>query len=206
MTQPTFAEVFAGQWERLPPALKLHYANRPFTRDRVTVEGRLNIRMGPMMRRVAPLMGALGMLTPREGEDIACTVHFHSEPDSKAFVFERHFHIPGKTHVFRSKLVPHGAHDVTEYMACGIGWRCGYSYPDDKVILHHKGYVWRIFGIDVPLLGLGERLMGYGCACEQATGDKSFAMHMSTSGSLFGRLMDYSYEGEFTVTEVALER
>lgn len=206
MSNPTFAEVFAEQWDSLPPALKLHYAIRPFTRDRMTVEGRLTIRMGSLMTRLAPLMGLLGMLTPRTGKDIACTVHFLSEPDSKAFIFERHFAFPGKPYVFRSKLVPHGAHDVTEYMACGIGWRCSYDFRDDKVMLQHRGYVWRIFGIDVPLLVLGEWLMGRGSAYEEATGDKSFRMRMGMSGGLFGRAMEYSYEGEFTVTGAELER
>ncbi len=33
MTEPIFAEVFGAQWDRLPPALKAHYANRPFSND-----------------------------------------------------------------------------------------------------------------------------------------------------------------------------
>jgi hypothetical protein len=206
MTEPTFAEVFAEQWNALPPAMKLHYANRPFTRDRVTVEGRLTIRMGPLMKLMAPLMGALGMLTPRDGDNIACTVHFLSEPDNKVFVFERHFDFPGKPHVFRSRLIPRGAHDVTEYMPCGIGWRCGYYFRDGKVMLEHKGYVWHILGIDLPLLGLGELFMGRGGAFEEATGDDSFRMRMGTYGSLFGTAMDYAYEGEFRVTEMTLDR
>lgn len=206
MTEPTFAEVFAEQWNDLPPAMKLHYANRPFTRDRVTVEGHLSIRMGSLMKLAAPLMGALGMLTPRDGDNIACTVHFLSEPDSKVFVFERRFAFPGKPYVFRSRLVPRGAHDVTEYMPCGIGWRCGYYFKDGKVMLEHKGYVWRILGVEIPLLGLGELFMGRGGAFEEATGDTAFRMQMGTYGSLFGTAMDYGYEGAFTVTEVALEQ
>lgn len=206
MTQPTFAEVFAEQWDNLPPVMKLHYANRPFTRDRGMVEGHLTIRMGWLMKVMAPLMGALGMLTPRDGDNVACTVRFLSEPDSKAFVFERHFAFPGRPYIFRSRLVPQGAHDVTEYMPCGIGWRCGYSFRDGKVMLEHKGYVWRMLGVDIPLLGLGELFMGRGAAFEEATGGDRFRMQMGTYGSLFGTAMDYGYEGEFTVTEVTLER
>lgn len=206
MMKPTFAEVFAEQWDALPPAMKLHYANRPYTRDWVTVEGSLTIRMGWLMKRVAPLMGALGMLTPRDGQNIACIVHFLSEFESNVFVFERRFAFPGKPYIFRSRLMPRGPHDVTEYMPCGIGWRCSYGYEDGKVLLKHKGYVWRILGVDVPLLGLGELFMGRGDAFEQATGEDSFRMRMGTSGSLFGKAMDYGYEGEFRVTEVTLDR
>ena len=44
MTEPIFKDIFAEQWKSLPPALKAHYANRPFSHDRVTVSGHLTIR------------------------------------------------------------------------------------------------------------------------------------------------------------------
>ncbi len=202
---PTFAPVFGPAWAAMPEALHLHYANRPFSRDRVTVTGTLTIRMGAMMRLIAPVFGALGMLTPHEGEDIACTVHFLSEPHSNAFVFERWFTFPGrKPFRFRSKLVPIRGNEVIEYMACGIGWRCTYGYEDDKVMLRHLGYVWRLFGMDIPLPGTA-LLMGRGEAFEEATGPDGFRMRMGVSGSLWGNSMAYSYAGNFTVTEVALE-
>jgi hypothetical protein len=202
---PIFAAVFGDGWTQLPPALVKHYANRPFTTDRVTVKGTLDIRMGPMMKAVAPLMGVLGMLTPRGGDNISCTVNFLSEPHSNAFIFERWFEFPGrKPYRFRSKLIPQQGPEVIEYMPCGVGWRCSYHYDKDRVILRHLGYVWRLFGIDIPLLGLGELLIGRGRAYEQATGEDSFRMRMATYGSLFREWMDYSYEGEFMITEMAL--
>ncbi|HTN39983.1 MAG TPA: DUF4166 domain-containing protein, partial [Asticcacaulis sp.] len=67
MTRPIFAEIFAEQWDRMPPALKAHYANRPFSNDRVTVTGTLTIRMGPLLRLFSPLLKACKMLTPWEG-------------------------------------------------------------------------------------------------------------------------------------------
>lgn len=202
---PTFAAVFADQWDRLPPAMKLHYANRPFSNDRVTVAGTLTIEMGAMMRLLAPLMAALGLFTPRDGKDIPCTVHFLSEPGSNAFIFERWFHFPGRApYKFRSRLVPQENREVIEYMASGVGWRCVYEYDTDTVRLLHRGYVWRLFGRDIPLSGLGTFLMGRGDALEQATGAASFRMRMTLSGGLFGRAMAYSYAGDFTVSEMAL--
>lgn len=65
---PTFAAIFAEQWEDLPPALKAHYANRPFTRDHVIVEGTLDIEMHPLLRRFSWLIKATGMLTPYEAK------------------------------------------------------------------------------------------------------------------------------------------
>ncbi|ESQ94154.1 DUF4166 domain-containing protein [Asticcacaulis benevestitus] len=206
MKTPIFAAVFAEQWDALPPALKAHYANRGFTRDRVTVTGTLTIRMGPLLRFLSPLLRLSRMLTPWPGDDVPCTVAFHSEPDSNAFIFERRFSFPGRApHVFRSKLVPQAPHHVIEYMASGLGWRCGYSFEDGRVRLFHKGYVWRLFGVDLPVTFLGELLAGKGFAFEEASGDMSFSMAMGLKGGPFGRLTAYSYSGDFTVTEMALD-
>ena len=49
-------------------------------------------------------------------------------------------------------------------------------------------------------------LLGGGGDFQEATGADSFRMRMGTYGSLFGSAMEYSYEGEFKVAEVALER
>jgi len=202
MTAPIFAEVFADQWDRLPTVMRLHYANRPFSEDRVTVEGALTIRIHPLMKPFAPLMAAMGMLTPWAGEDVPCSVQFLSQPDGNAFIFDRRFQFPGrKSYQFRSELIAKGAHDVVEYMRCGVGWRSAYSFEDGRVVLSHKGYVLRLFGVDIPLPGAG-LIIGRGEAFEVPAGETSFAMFMGLRHPLFGRL--YSYEGEFTVTETAL--
>lgn len=167
------------------------------------VSGHLTIRMGPLLLLASPVLKVLKMLTPWAGDDVPCTVTFLSEPDSRAFVFERRFDFPGrKPYLFRSKMIPQGPHKVIEYMAGGIGWRCGYVYENDRVLLQHRGYVWRIFGIKLPLSWLGEFLLGRGDAFEEASTNNSFRMRMTLSGGLFGRLTEYSYEGEFTVTDI----
>ena len=197
---PTFAPVFGEPWADMPPALRLHYANRPFCRDRITVEGKLTVRMGALMRLFAPLFGWLGMLTPHEGDNIPCTVHFISEPESNAFIFERWFDFPGKKpFCFRSRLVPKQDHEVVEYMRCGVGWRCTYQFEGGKVWLRHKGYLLSVFGRDIPLPRVGEILLGRGEAWEEATGERAFRMAMSMKGGVFGLAMAYGYMGEFTV-------
>ena len=159
-----------------------------------------------MMRVFAPVFGALGMLTPRDGEDIPCTVHFISEPGSNAFVFERWFAFPGqKPFCFRSRLVPKRGHEVVEYMRCGVGWRCTYSFHDGKVWLEHRGYLLNLFGLDIPLPWLGELFLGKGHAWEEATGERSFRMAMGTSGGVFGAAMAYGYTGEFTVVREEMD-
>lgn len=208
MTAPIFAKVFADQWEALPTVMRKHYANRACTHDRVTVEGHLDVHIHPLMKPFAPLMAWLGLLAPYAGDQVPCTVQFLSQPDGNAFIFDRRFHFANsssvsgrKSYQFRSELVAKGAHDVIEYMRCGIGWRCSYSFEAGRVVLTHKGYVWRLFGHDIPLPGAG-LIVGRGEAFETPMADDRFAMAMTVRHPLFGRL--YGYEGTFTVTEMAL--
>ncbi len=201
--RPIFAEVFAEQWGSLPGVLRAHYANRPNSHDRVVVEGHLDIVIHPLVKPLAPLMAAMGMLTPWSGTAVPCTVQFLSQTDGHAFIFDRRFHFPsGKNVRFRSELVAKGPHDVIEIMRSGIGWRCRYDLDGARVVLRHKGYAWRLFGLDIPLPGLG-LVVGRGEAWEEATGDDTFAMYMALRHPLFGRL--YSYSGAFTVTEVLVD-
>ena len=203
MTAPIFADVFADQWDALPVVMRKHYANRACTHDRVTVEGHLDVYIHPLMKPFAPLMAWLGLLAPWAGKNVPCTVQFRSQPGGKAFIFDRQFQFaPRKSYQFRSELVAKGPHDVIEYMRCGIGWRCDYSLENNRVVLRHKGYVWRLFGRDIPLPGAG-LVVGRGEAFEEATADDRFAMFMAVRHPVFGIL--YSYDGEFTVTEIALD-
>lgn len=205
-SRPIFHDIFGdAAWTRLPVVLLAHYANRPYSNDRVTVEGVLTIRMSKLMAFFSPVLKLTGMLTPWAGENIPCTVHFRSQPKSNIFVFERWFHYPGrKPYVFRSELVPRGGHEVTEYFACGLGWRCTFYYDGDKVILRDRGFAWRLFGLHIPLPGFVNLLLGQGGAYETATGDNSFYMRMEVNHFLFDGVQ-YGYDGTFTVTEVALQ-
>lgn len=209
MKQPIFQAIFADQWEDLPACFKAHYANRPRTRDVVVVEGLMNITMNGYMRAFAPLLGLMGMLTPHEGKDVPVTVRFLSEPDSDDFVFERTFRFPNKKPVlFRSKMHMTKPHEVIELMGPNIGWRCGYYYDPIKgniyhVVMRHRGYVWRLFGKDIPLPQWIEILVGRGHAYEVETGEDSFAMRMEINHSMF-KAPIYAYEGRFRVTEVEL--
>ncbi len=205
-SRPIFQDIFGDDaWARLPLALQQHYANRPFSNDRVTVKGVLTIRMSKRMRFLSPLLQLMGMLTPWPGDNIPCTVHFLSHPKSNSFTFERWFYYPGrKPWCFRSELVPRGGHEVTEYFACGLGWRCTFYYDGDKVILRDRGFAWRLFGLHIPLPGFLDIFTGTGGAYETAT-DAGFYMRMEVNNAMFDDGPEYGYDGEFVVTEMALQ-
>jgi hypothetical protein len=201
--KPIFAGVFAEQWDSLPPVLLAHYANRPFTRDHVTVEGTLDVEMAAWLKPLSGLIKLTGMLTPYAGKAVPVTVHFFSEPDGQAFVFQRIFAFPGKPEiVFRSRMVPKGAHEVIEYMKLGVGWRASYHYDGHRVVMRHLGYVLRVFGRDVPLPGFLGALVGHGNASEQALSADTFVMRMEIISPLFGKL--YAYGGTFRIAKVTL--
>lgn len=199
---PIFQSVFGEAWEQLPPALKQHYANRPYSRDVVTVEGRMDIEIAPYMRLLMPFLRLGGALVPYAGKDIAVTVHFRSEQDSEAFCFDREFRFPNRAVFhFRSRMIPNGGNEMIDFMRFGIGWRGGYAYEDGTVHIRHKGYVWQVFGVKIPLPLTW--LLGRGNAKEEALDEHSFRMELTMTHPLFGRV--YYYGGVLRVVEVACE-
>jgi hypothetical protein len=88
--------------------------------------------------------------------------------------------------------------EVVEFMRFGIGWRLRYAWDGQRVRLHHLGYVWRIFGLLIPLPL--ELLIGRGDAWEEPIDNDSFRMWMSVVHPWWGQT--YSYSGTFRVTGV----
>ncbi len=200
---PIFQSIFAKHWPALPIVIHKHYANRPYTNDRVTVEGRMQVEMALILRLMSPILSITGVLVPYEGKDILVTVHFRSSPKDDSYTFDRIFYFPGKKPFhFCSHMKSVGGAEVVEWMRIGIGWHASYHYEDGKVILRHKRYVVRLFGwlVRLPL----ELLIGSSNAVEEALDDNTFGMQMDIRHALFGKV--YSYSGVFKVTEVALDR
>lgn len=195
-SEPIFQSIFGKSWDDLPPAFKKHYANRPYSNDVVTLDGIMDIKLSKLTRMMKPLFRLFGTLVPYEGENIPTVVHSKSEPDSDNYILERIFNFPGqKPYIFRSAFVPIEGNDVVEIMKFGIGWRCYYTYEGGKVLLTHKGYSWRIFGLLIPLpLTL---ILGKGYAEEQIIDDSSFKMRMVITHPWFGET--FEYKGQFKV-------
>ena len=192
--QPIFEPIFGKSWEDLPPSLRKHYANRPYTDDVVELKGVMDIKLSKITRLMKPLFKLFGALVPYEGENIPTTVYSKSEPVTADYNLERHFHFPNQeSYVFRSRFIHVKDSDVIEVMKFGIGWRCDYIYNGDRVLLIHRGYYWRIFGMLLPIpLTL---LLGKGDAWEEAVNDNSFRMCMTITHPLFGRT--FEYKGQF---------
>jgi hypothetical protein len=200
--EPIFATVFGADWSRLPLVLKTHYANRPFCRDVVVVEGLMRVETSWLMRLLGPILRMAGTLPPHAGENIPVTVTFRSEPDSRLFCLDREFRFPGRPpYRFLSRMEPVAGNEIIEWMRGGLGWRAAYSFASGKVRLDHRGYVLKLAGVVVPLPL--EILIGRGEASEEALDDERFNMAMSIGHPLLGQV--YGYSGVFTVREVRLD-
>ncbi len=199
---PIFSSIFGASWAALPPVFLSHYANRPFCRDIVIVEGMMRVELHWLMRLLSPALRLSRTLPPYVGDEVPVTVTFRSEPDSSAYCLDREFRFPGRPpYHFLSRMEPTGGNEVIEWMRVGLGWRAAYSFSDGQVRLEHRGYALRLFGktIALPL----EAFLGRGSAFEEALGADRFAMAMRLDHPLLGKL--YGYSGVFAVREVRLD-
>lgn len=199
---PIFSSIFGTAWAALPPVFRRHYANRPFCRDIVIVDGVMRVEASWLMRLLSPALRLSRTLPPYVGDEVPVTVTFRSEPDSRAYCFDREFRFPGRSpYHFLSRMEPTGGDEVIEWMRGGIGWRAAYAFSAGQVRLEHRGYALRLFGRTIPLPL--EAFFGRGSAFEEALDADRFAMAMSLDHPLLGRL--YAYSGVFAVREVRLD-
>lgn len=193
--KPIFQAVFGADWNSLPHVMRDHYAVRPYSNDVVVVKGILDIEVSPFMSVMSALSG---MLISRSGENVPVTVTFSSGRDTADFTFDRVFHYPGGDQRFRSRMVHIGRNELIEFMGFGIGWKLAYGWDGEKVTLSHRGYVWRIFGVLVPIpLAL---IIGEGHAEELPVSEDEFEMWTHSKHPWFGK--GFAYSGSFKIAEV----
>lgn len=192
---PFFKRIFGNDWEKLPPIFHKHYAPCPGTSDRITAHGHLDVRISPAVSIMARLTGAL---IPYSGENIPVTVCFYCSDDGKYFHFDRTFNFPdhGPCH-FNSKMRHTTNNELIEYIKFGVGWRTTFHWDGAQVILTHQGYIWRLFGIHIPLPL--EAILGSGYAEETAISSDRFKMWTHTKHPLFGETLYYG--GEFEIKD-----
>lgn len=198
--EPTFKRIFGETWDQLPPVIRKRYANRPYTDDRVTVEGKLDVMCAGPLNWLAPFFWLMGTVPPHNEKNVPVTVHFDSNKNTQAFAFNRIFHFRQRQpYAFYSRMLPIKNNELVEVMRFGIGWHMKYAWEDGCVKLKHKGYMLHWFGhfISLPLTFL----LGEGNAEEKAIDDNSFAMWVQITHPWWGRL--YEYKGQFTVVKEA---
>ena len=193
--QPIFQPVFGSDWCKLPKVMRDHYAVCPNSNDMVVVKGVLDIKVSPFVGLMSRLSR---MLVSRSGDKIPVTVIFTSGKDSADFVYDRIFHYPDGDERFLSRMTHVGGDELIEFIGFGIGWKTAFKWDGSKVILSHCGYVWRIFGVHIPIpLSL---IIGRGEAEEVPIADNEFEMWAHARHPWFGN--SFAYSGPFEVVEV----
>ncbi len=200
MADQVFKKVFGSMWEKLPPVFQKRYNNRPFSNDTSTVEGTMDISLSKFMSCFMPFFKLLHVLVPYQGHNVPVTVDFRSRNNANAVYLDRTFYFPGKKpYQFNSCMQPIHEGVVIEYMAFGLGWKTHYFFDGMKVIMQHKGYVWKVGGINVPLPL--EIFIGKGHAEEEVINDNTYRVTMTMTHPLLGLM--YSYMGNFTFTRLS---
>ena len=197
-SEPTFKSIFGPSWDDLPPVMKKHYANRPYTDDLTIVEGTLDVMCRGPMRALSPLMKLMGQVPTHNEKNVPVTVKFQSERDTKAFAFNRIFNFRyAQPYTFYSRMMQIQENEVIEIMRFGLGWKMLYSWDGHKVVLRHRGYALRILGhfIPVPLT----LMLGEGYAEEIPVDDNTFDMLTHITHPLWGKI--YEYKGRFEITK-----
>ncbi len=191
----TFKSIFGSAWNNLPPAFQKRYMNRSYTHDITTVEGKMDIHFSKIMSYFVPFFKWLHVLVPYQGNNIPVKVDFRNEIHSDAVYLDRKFYFPGKApYEFNSCMRVFKNNEVIEYMSFGIGWRIHYFYDGKKIVMQHKGYIWKVFGLNIPMPFA--IFIGIGRAEEEIIDDNSYRVTMTISHPLFGSM--YSYSGDFT--------
>lgn len=194
-----FKSVFGSAWEKLPPVFQKRYMNHPYSNDITTVEGEMDISFSKVMSCFVPLFRLFHVLVPYKGKNIQVKVDFRSQIDSAGVCLDRKFYFPGKKpYEFNSCMHVIKNNDVVERMSFGMGWRIHYFYDGKKIVMQHKCYVWRIFGLNIPIPL--EIFVGIGHAEEEVIDDNSYRVTMTMSHPLFGTM--YSYSGNFNFKRV----
>jgi predicted DCC family thiol-disulfide oxidoreductase YuxK len=197
-TEPTFKSIFGEAWQQLPVVMQKHYCNRPYTNDMTTVEGVLDTMCSGPMKYLAPILRLAGNVPPISAQNVPVSVRFESDPDSKAFTFNRTFHFSNRQpYRFKSRMLQIKDNQVIELMRFGFCWKASFHWEDNCVKLRHGGYAFKLFGHYIPMpLTL---LIGAGNAIERPVDDDTFDMQVAVTHAWWGKV--YEYKGRFQFKE-----
>ena len=196
--KPIYQSLFGFDGEHLPHVIQRHYANRPYSDDRMTIEGVLDIELSWPVRLLAPLLEATGTLVPYAGKGIPFTGSFISTADTNTFTFDRLFSFPNKKpYNFRCALTPIGDKGLIEITNIGFGWHSKPVWQDGSVVMIHKGYVFKLFGWFVPLPLTW--IIGTVDAIETPVDENTFDMSVTISHPLWGNV--FGYKGRLKITK-----
>jgi predicted DCC family thiol-disulfide oxidoreductase YuxK len=195
--RPIFQDIFGETWDALPPVLKKHYANRPYTEDKIVVQGVLDVYCKAPLIWLAVIMRWLKQIPVCNENAVPTTVIFQSDPNTPAFQFRRTFYFQQEPpYQFASRMICLKGNNLVEEMRYGLGWKLQYRWDGEKIILSHQGYVVRCLGHWIPLPVTW--ILGAGYAEEYALDAERFSMFTHITHPWWGKV--YEYKGVFQLS------
>ncbi|WP_091792931.1 DUF4166 domain-containing protein [Lysobacter sp. yr284] len=197
--QPVFQQVLGEDWHRLGEVIRRHYFLRGFSDDYTCVKGTMQeVWHSAIAKCLIPFARIFGALVPYRGTDVPIEVHYNARPDDGTVHWDRVFHFAGRPPFhFLSHMEHVGGNDVIEFIRFGVGMRLKVTAEDGALVFRDAGYVWRMFGADVPLpLGL---LLGRAYIEERPVDAGHFSMRMTLTHPLLGEL--FRYRGRFSLND-----
>ena len=193
--KPFFANIFKNKWEHLPIALKKRYANKTYSNDEVILDGVIDVKVSKLMRTLSPIFNFFGAKVPKSQKNMSIQVKFKSDVNSNKIRFLCPFRSTIRSPYYYNKKI-----GIIEFMKFGLGWKMNYKLDNNATKILHKGYIWRILGINIPMPF--QLILGKVYASEKAVSDNEFYMIFAIKHRLFGEV--FSYKGSFNVTKSPL--
>lgn len=190
-------KIFGEQAKNLPPVLLKRYSNRPYSNDSLIIQGKMNVSVSKIFKILSPLFRLFGALMPQSANNIAATVEFTSHIQSNKIIMNRIFYYAdNKPYQFSSKIMHIKNNSVAEEMRFGFATNLIFSFDNNRITMNYGGYLFCLGSKRLPLpFGF---LIGKFYAFEEATADDEFAMLVTLTHPLFGKL--FQYDGRFKIT------
>lgn len=193
---PVFQTVLGDDWTGLGAIIKNHYFLRPQSADYICVSGEMTeIKHSLVAKMLIPFGLLFGAVVPYQGKNIPIDVHYNSSPENSNIYWDRDFKFKRGSFHFKSFMEPVKQNEVIEFVRFGVGIRLRVTAEDQALVFRDIGYVWRLFGCDLPIPG--RWLMGKVYVEERPINDQSFSMKMTLIHPLAGALFEYC--GEFVL-------
>ena len=195
---PIFKQILGSQWNNLGLVIQNHYFLKPYSDDYICVKGEMDeIYHSKIAKLLIPFGLLFGAIVPFNRKNVPIDVHYNSKPDSTKLYWDRVFKLsPTKNFHFKSHMEHQTGNEVIEYVRFGVGMKLLVTADDGAIIFRDNGYVWKLFGVNVPIpLNL---IFGNAYIEERPLDDENFSMQMIIQHPVLGLLFRYS--GKFTFT------
>jgi len=197
-TDPIFKQILGDKWNELGKVIQDHYFLKPYSDNYICVTGEMDeIYHSNIAKLLIPFGLIFGAIVPYKDTNVPIEVHYNSNPDNSKLYWDRIFKFKNrKAFHFKSVMEQQSENEVIEFVRFGIGLKLALTVKNGALIFNDKGYVWRLFGIKIPIpINL---LFGNAYIEERPIDDTHFSMKMLIKHPLFGVLFRYS--GLFTFT------